>query len=137
MEENSLTIAILREIRDNTARTNERVDHAYEGPLAGTLRDHESRLRRLEGREEPMLATALAPVEARRAPSLEEPGAWVISFRLMSASAGARREKLDAIRAGLTERQDQTRVRLERRVHEQPRQGEVERRVEATERRTG
>ncbi|MEZ4394889.1 MAG: hypothetical protein R3A48_27750 [Polyangiales bacterium] len=114
MDESSLTIAILREIRDNTARTNERVDHltervdhlservdhltdrvdvhgellqtmaavqirqeallqrhddalctiivelrrvhdridhVYEGPLTGTLRDHESRLRRLEGRE--------------------------------------------------------------------------------------
>ena len=30
MEENSLTLAILREIRDNTARTNERVDHLTE-----------------------------------------------------------------------------------------------------------
>ena len=107
MDENSLTIAILREIRDNTARTNERVDHltervdaqgellqtmaavqirqeqallklteiaerhdeslkgihgelrriheridnVFEGPLAGTVRDHEARLRRLEGRD--------------------------------------------------------------------------------------
>jgi hypothetical protein len=100
MEENSLTLAILREIRDNTARTNERVDHltervdaqgellqtlaavqirqeallkrhddaltgmlhelrrihdridnVFEGPLAGTVRDHETRLRRLEGRD--------------------------------------------------------------------------------------
>lgn len=120
MEENSLTIAILREIRDNTAKTNDRldhltervdhltervdaqgaqmntmasvqirqaqqlteitgilrehsdrfdrheaaltalvretrrihdrIDHIYEGPLAVTLRDHEARLRRLEGR---------------------------------------------------------------------------------------
>ena len=30
MEENNLVIAILREIRDNTARTNERVDHLTE-----------------------------------------------------------------------------------------------------------
>ncbi|MEZ4391407.1 MAG: hypothetical protein R3A48_09960 [Polyangiales bacterium] len=107
MEENSLTITILREIRDNTARTNERVDHltdrvdaqgellqtmtavqirqeqaliklteiverhdetlkgihgelrrihdriddVFEGPLAGALRDHETRLCRLEGRD--------------------------------------------------------------------------------------
>jgi hypothetical protein len=114
MEENSLTLAILREIRDNTARTNERVDHltervdhltervdgqsellqtmaavqirqeqaliklteiverhdeslkgihgelrrihdridnVFEGPLSTTVRDHESRLRRLEGRD--------------------------------------------------------------------------------------
>jgi len=107
MEENSLTLAILREIRDNTARTNERVDHltervdghgellqtmaavqirqeqaliklteiverhdeslkgihgelrrihdridnVFEGPLAETVRDHEIRLRRLEGRD--------------------------------------------------------------------------------------
>jgi phage shock protein A len=121
MDENSLTLAILREIRDNTARTNERVDHltervdhltervdgqgellqtmaavqvrqeallqklvdaslrheetlqrhevalhgihrelgrihdridnVFEGPLAGTVRDHETRLRRLEGRD--------------------------------------------------------------------------------------
>ena len=114
MDENSLTIAILREIRDNTARTNERVDHltervdhltervdaqgellqtmaavqirqeqallklteiaerhdeslkgihgelrriheridnVFEGPLAGAVRDHEARLRRLEGRD--------------------------------------------------------------------------------------
>ncbi len=107
MEENSLTLAILREIRDNTARTNERVDHltervdaqgellqtmaavqirqeqaliklteiverhdeslkgihgelrriheridnVFEGPLSTTVRDHETRLRRLEGRD--------------------------------------------------------------------------------------
>ena len=114
MEENSLTLAILREIRDNTARTNERVDHltervdaqgellqtmaavqirqeallqklveaslrhvqtltrhevalhgihgelrriheridnVFEGPLSSTVRDHETRLRRLEGRD--------------------------------------------------------------------------------------
>jgi hypothetical protein len=114
MEENSLTLAILREIRDNTARTNERVDHltervdgqgellqtmaavqvrqeallqklvdaslrheetlqrhevalhgihrelgrihdridnVFEGPLSNTVRDHETRLRRLEGRD--------------------------------------------------------------------------------------
>ena len=32
-------------------RVHDRIDHVYEGPLTGTLRDHESRLRRLEGRE--------------------------------------------------------------------------------------
>jgi len=121
MDENSLTLAILREIRDNTARTNERVDHltervdhltervdgqgellqtmatvqirqeallqrlvessmrhekilerqdeallgihgelrrihdridhVYEGPLSSAVRDHEARIRRLEGRD--------------------------------------------------------------------------------------
>ena len=115
MEENSITVAILREIRDNTARTHERVDHLtehvdhltdrvdglssrvdamaavqirqeqvllrladiavrheealqnvgnqleriharidniFDGPVVGTLRDHETRLRRLEGRDQ-------------------------------------------------------------------------------------
>jgi hypothetical protein len=111
MEENSLTLAVLREIRDEvrTTRTDltsrfdhltsrfdhltervdeqgsllqtiaavqirqeallqrhddalgsivhelrwihERIDHVYEGPLTSAVRDHETRLRRLEGRD--------------------------------------------------------------------------------------
>ena len=38
--------ALVRETR----RIHDRIDHIYEGPLAVTLRDHEARLRRLEGR---------------------------------------------------------------------------------------
>ncbi len=105
MEENSLTLAVLREIRDEvrTTRTDltervdhltervdeqgsllqtiadvqirqeallqrhddalgsivhelrrihERIDHVYEGPLTSAVRDHEARLRRLEGRDQ-------------------------------------------------------------------------------------
>ena len=104
MEENSLTLAVLREIRDEVRATrtdltervdhltervdeqgsllqtiaavqirqeallqrhddalgsivhelrriHERIDHVYEGPLTSAVRDHETRLRRLEGRD--------------------------------------------------------------------------------------
>jgi|JI10StandDraft_1071094.scaffolds.fasta_scaffold2494442_1 hypothetical protein len=39
--------SIVHELR----RIHERIDHVYEGPLTSAVRDHETRLRRLEGRD--------------------------------------------------------------------------------------
>ena len=40
--------SIVHELR----RIHERIDHVYEGPLTSAVRDHETRLRRLEGRDQ-------------------------------------------------------------------------------------
>jgi uncharacterized coiled-coil protein SlyX len=41
-------LALVRETR----RIHDRIDHVYDGPLSTTVRDHEARIRRLEGRND-------------------------------------------------------------------------------------
>lgn len=42
----------LHSIHHELGRIHDRIDHIYEGPLSGALRDHEVRLRRLEERDQ-------------------------------------------------------------------------------------
>ena len=41
----------LRGIHGELRRIHDRIDNVFEGPLSTTVRDHETRLRRLEGRD--------------------------------------------------------------------------------------
>ena len=41
----------LKGIHGELRRIHERIDNVFEGPLSTTVRDHETRLRRLEGRD--------------------------------------------------------------------------------------
>ena len=41
----------LKGIHGELRRIHDRIDNVFEGPLPGTVRDHEARLRRLEGRD--------------------------------------------------------------------------------------
>lgn len=43
--------ALLELVRE-TRRIHDRIDNIYEGPVSSTLRDHETRIRRLEGRDD-------------------------------------------------------------------------------------
>ena len=44
-------VALLDLVRE-TRRIHDRIDNIYEGPVSSTLRDHETRIRRLEGRDD-------------------------------------------------------------------------------------